>query len=353
MNVRPARFIDIGINLLDDMFKGKYNGSQKHQSDFEQILERAKTFNVVSMIITAGMEHEVVEAAELARKLGVFCTAGTHPTRCNEWKKNGASPEAYLSRLKANITKYRDVVVAVGECGLDYDRLFFCDKETQLQFFPPQILVAAEFKLPLFLHDRNTDDDFFKICQAHRKEIETCGGGVVHSFTGTEEHLKRLLEFGFYISVNGCSFKEEWQLDVAKKIPLNRLMLETDGPYCQVKNTHASSKLLASCAKMLQDDKVDQILGIPAVEPVAMKPEKFQLGAPVKSRCEPFEITKVFKIMYCLRKDELIGGPSQLAEMCYANTVRLFGDRFNNNSKPAATTTNTAATTASPAAVSK
>lgn len=331
--MKSARFIDIGINLLDDMFKGRYNGSQKHPSDFEQILERAKKFNVISMVITAGMEEETIEAAELARKLGVFSTAGTHPTRCNEWKKNGASPALYLQRLKANIDKYRDVIVAIGECGLDYDRLFFCDKATQLQFFPPQIQLAAEYKLPLFLHDRNTGDDFFDICRKHKTEIAAAGGGVVHSFTGTAEHLERLLEFGFYISVNGCSFKDDWQLEVAKKIPLNRLLLETDGPWCQIKNTHASMALLNSCAKMLKEDKVDEVLGLPvdnnnnSGEPVATKPEKFQSGFPVKGRCEPYEITKVFKVMYCLRREEL-AGPLMLAEMVYANTVRLFGDRF-------------------------
>jgi len=322
-----ARFIDIGINLLDDMFKGKYHGSQKHASDFTQILDRAKQFNVTSMIITAGMEEETIEAAELARSLGIFSTAGTHPTRCNEWTKDGQSPDMYLQRLKKNIEKYRDVIVAIGECGLDYDRLFFCTKEQQLKFFPPQILVAAEYKLPLFLHDRNTGDDFFKICTEHKKDIETAGGGCVHSFTGTAEHLSRLLELGFYISVNGCSFKEEWQLEVAKKIPLNRLMIETDGPWCQIKNTHASMALLKSCEKMLKEDKVDEMLGISSEEPAAMKPEKFKAGSPVKSRCEPYEITKVFKVMYCLRRDE-VAGPLQLAQMIEANTYRLFGQKL-------------------------
>lgn len=333
--VRPApiSFVDVGINLLDGMFKGVYHGKRCHPSDFAQVMERARKFHVSQMIITAGMQEECVEAAELARELGAFCTMGTHPTRCNEFLKLAPTPEEYLNRLRQLIVKNRDVVVAVGECGLDYDRLHFCGKDTQLRFFPPQILLAAELKLPLFLHDRNTGDDFFRICEQYKNEIAAAGGGVVHSFTGTADHLQRIQEAGFYVSVNGCSFKEDWQLDVARKIALDRLLIETDGPWCEIKPTHASHSLLQSAPQLVAD--VKRALALPD-EPVARKVERFEPGCPVKSRCEPWEVSRVFAVMYVLRHDE-VAGPAHLAQMIMANTRRLFGDKVGKPMVPRAT----------------
>ena len=94
----------------------------------------------------------------------------------------------------------------------------------------------------MYLHSRNCKDDFVNIVSKNRDRFP---GGVVHSFTGCKEELEYLLDMDLYIGVNGCSLKTEENLEVTKLIPLDRIMLETDSPYCEIRNTHASRKFLA------------------------------------------------------------------------------------------------------------
>ncbi len=84
---------------------------------------------------------------------------GCHPTRCLEFDSNPDGADAYLRDLEKIIRDNRDKVVAVGECGLDYDRLQFCDAETQRKFFARQLKLASASGLPLFLHCRNAASD--------------------------------------------------------------------------------------------------------------------------------------------------------------------------------------------------
>ena len=91
----------------------------------------------------------------------------------------------------------------------------------------------------MYLHSRSTKGDFSRIVKENRHKFST---GVVHSFTGDIEEMKELVDMGLYIGVNGCSLKTEENLEMVKKIPLERIMLETDCPYCDIRNSHASSK---------------------------------------------------------------------------------------------------------------
>lgn len=153
-----ASFIDVGANLLDGMFlKGEYNGgSQKHPPDLDQVLGRAWDAGLSHIIITAGNLDEARRALELAatdRRL--FSTVGVHPTRCGEFAKNEeGGPEMYmdaLMELAKDGQKAGGKVVAIGECGLDYDRLHFCDKAEQMEGFERQFALANETHLPMFL----------------------------------------------------------------------------------------------------------------------------------------------------------------------------------------------------------
>jgi len=149
-------FIDVGANLLDGMFQGEYNGSRKHAPDLEQVLARAWEAGLSHIIITAGNLDEARKALELAgsdRRL--FSTVGVHPTRCGEFARNEeGGPGPYMDallELARDGQKAGGKVVAIGECGLDYDRLHFCDKAEQLEGFERQFGLAKETGLPMFL----------------------------------------------------------------------------------------------------------------------------------------------------------------------------------------------------------
>lgn len=120
-------------------------------------------------------------------------------------------------------------VVAFGEIGLDYDRLFLASKEAQLRAFEQQLDLAIEIQLPLFLHMRAASDDFQKLLAPRLGRLPK--RGLVHSFTGSAEEMRSLVDQGFDIGINGCSMKTEENVEVVKQIPLERIQIETDGPW--------------------------------------------------------------------------------------------------------------------------
>ena len=105
--------------------------------------------------------------------------------------------------------------------------------------FPFHFDLAQKYSLPMYLHSRACKDDFLKIVWENRYKFPT---GVVHSYTGDEEELKSLIELDLFIGVNGCSLKTKENVDIVKMIPLDWIMLETDCPYCEIRNTHVCSK---------------------------------------------------------------------------------------------------------------
>jgi len=117
----------------------------------------------------------------------------------------------------------------------------------------------------MYLHSRNTDNDFYTIVKENRHKFTT---GVVHSFTETTDVLQQYLSLDLYIGVNGCSLKTKENIETVKAIPLDRIMLETDSPYCDVKSSHESFKLIKT--------KFDRI-----------KKEKMKPGLLCKDRNEP------------------------------------------------------------------
>lgn len=136
-----------------------------------------------------------------------------------------------IQELKKLAIESRDAgfAVAFGEIGLDYDRLFLSQKEPQLKYFEAQLDLAVELQMPLFLHSRAASEDFERLIGAKLPQLPR--GGLVHSFTGTMEEMNRLVALGLDIGVNGCSMKTEENLEVVKAVPLERLQIETDGPW--------------------------------------------------------------------------------------------------------------------------
>ena len=96
--------------------------------------------------------------------------------------------EDYQARIESTIEEFKDrsKLVAIGECGLDYDRFNYADKETQHLAFPFHFDLAEKYNLPMYLHSRATEGDFTRIVKEHRDKFPT---GVVHSYTGDKEEL--------------------------------------------------------------------------------------------------------------------------------------------------------------------
>lgn len=178
----------------------------------------------------------------------LYFTMGCHPTRCNEFEPD---PDKYYSQLCAAIDENRNKIVAIGECGLDYDRLHFCPADVQKKYFERQLDLVVKYQLPLFLHCRNSFEDFYDIIQRNLSKITN--GGVVHSFDGTIEEAKKLIELGFYIGINGCSLKTAEQLKVVAEIPNERILVETDCPWCAIRPSHAGTFSVVSARVRIVD----------------------------------------------------------------------------------------------------
>ncbi|XP_057951205.1 uncharacterized protein LOC131145995 isoform X2 [Malania oleifera] len=288
--------------LTDGMFKGIYNGKQCHKSDILTVLARAWNAGVERIIVTGGSLEESKEALAIAETDGrLFCTVGVHPTRCKEFEETG-DPDRHFQALlllaKEGIEKGK--VVAIGECGLDYDRLHFCPSEIQKKYFEKQFELADATKLPMFLHMRAAAEDFCEILERNKNKFTA---GVTHSFTGSADDRDKLLSFSnLFIGVNGCSLKTAENLDVVKSIPLERMMIETDSPYCEIKNTHAGINFV----KSLWSSK---------------KKEKYDQECLVKGRNEPCLVRQVLEVVSGCKG---ISNIDQLSKTLYHNTCRVF-----------------------------
>lgn len=236
-----------------------------------------------------------------------YATVGVHPCSTRDFDSHRGGPDVLIQELRTmvNHAKQDGTAVAFGEIGLDYDRLFLSPKETQLKYFESQLALAIELQMPLFLHSRACHEDFERIVRANLDKLPK--RGLVHSFTGTLEEMQSLVAMGFDVGVNGCSLKTEENLAVVKEIPLDRMQIETDGPWCEIRPSHASSQYLKD-------------YGGPAM-PKGVKKEKWQSGLMVKGRNEPVAITQVAHVIARVK-----GVTTQ--EVCAAawhNSITMFG----------------------------
>jgi TatD DNase family protein len=206
--------IDIGANLTHDSF----------DADRDDVIRRALSAGIEKMILTGSSDkasHDAVALAEQRPEI-FHATAGVHPHHAGDYN---ATVHANLLTLTS-----RAVVVAVGECGLDYYR-DLSPRDRQRLAFERQVEIAIDSGLPLFLHQRDAHEDFLAILKPVAKQLS---GGVAHCFTGGIEELQAYLEIGLYIGVTGwiCDERRGADLvDVVRHIPLDRLMIETDAPY--------------------------------------------------------------------------------------------------------------------------
>ena len=217
--------IDIGVNLTNARF----------DKDRAAVIERAKLANIQGLLVTGTNVTESEKALSLCHDFPQFlaCTAGVHPHDADNVADN------YLAQLSA-LAKYKQVK-AIGECGLDFNRNF-SSPQNQQNVFAQQVALASEVKLPLFLHQRDAFEAWLDILKPF---IDNVPAMVTHCFTGDLSQLKKCLDYDMYVGITGwiCDERRGQPLqDIAKYIPLERLLIETDAPYLTPRNIRPKPK---------------------------------------------------------------------------------------------------------------
>ncbi len=213
--------IDIGVNLLHPQFA----------ADRQAVLDRARSAGVERMLITATDLPMAAAAVSLCKGTDdLFCTAGVHP---HDAKDAPTDPEALREQLR--LLARESAVRAIGETGLDFNRNF-SPPDVQRRVFETQLGLAGELGLPVFVHDRDSDGAVYEALARHADRLP---GMVVHCFTGSGEDLDRYLALGCAIGITGwiCDRKRGGELRaLVGRIPLNRLLIETDAPFLLPQN---------------------------------------------------------------------------------------------------------------------
>ncbi|KAL3105674.1 hypothetical protein niasHT_021557 [Heterodera trifolii] len=212
------KLVDIGANL----------GHPSFQPDFADVLNRAKKAGIVKLLITGASEAITDEAAKLASKEPGFLyyTAGVHPHDAKDFDDGRT-----LDFLRFHLTT-NSQCVAVGECGLDFNRNF-SPRDQQLRVFEAQVQLACDLGKPLFIHEREAHQEMVAILSRHSNSLPPT---VIHCFTGTEIEAKQYMDMGLYIGLTGFLWKDR-AVDGVKHalrqrtIRMDRLLLETDAPY--------------------------------------------------------------------------------------------------------------------------
>jgi TatD DNase family protein len=206
--------VDIGLNLSSD----------RYDSDRATVVERALAAGVDRLILTGTSVAESAEVVRLAREHAPHCraTVGVHPHDARHLDAAG------LAALRGLLEE--PGVVAVGETGLDFNRML-SPAADQERAFEWQIGLAGESGLPLFLHERDASSRELAILRATRDQWRD---GVLHCFTGSREALFAYLDLGLHIGITGwiCDERRGQALaGLVREIPRDRLLLETDGPW--------------------------------------------------------------------------------------------------------------------------
>ena len=195
---------------------------KQFDSDRDQVIDRAVSVDV-GHIITVGID---IISSQNAVKLttrypSIFATIGIHPHNADNVNKNDLEQITLMAQ--------HDKIIAIGEIGLD----FFRNRSTrknQIEVFTQQLAIAISLNLPVVIHDREAHTETVNILSSFkRNELR----GVIHCFSGDCKLAKTFINMGYYISIPGTvTFNNASQTqDVVRRIPLNRLLLETDAPF--------------------------------------------------------------------------------------------------------------------------
>ncbi|KAF4031122.1 RNA 3'-terminal phosphate cyclase domain-containing protein [Phytophthora infestans] len=254
-------FVDIGANLTSGQFR----------RDLPQVLHRAKQTGVETIVITGTSVSESRSALQLAKHhtassgVALFSTVGVHPHDAKSFNESST-----IAEMRSIITgEDGHLVVAVGECGLDFNR-DYSPRDAQVKAFRDQVALACELKMPLFVHEREAHEALVEVLQPFL-DSRTLPPTVIHCFTGQESELRKYLDMGFYIGLTGFLCMESRGLvvkNMVPRLPIDRLMIETDAPYmypysegrqkkrarCEPKDVAAVAQTLARCYGITEDE---------------------------------------------------------------------------------------------------
>ncbi|KCV71274.1 hypothetical protein H696_02221 [Fonticula alba] len=361
------KMIDIGINLCDQQYRGMNRGRQQRPGDLPVMLQRGWDAGVDRAYATAGSLRDLLTSLRICvDEPRLMTTAGVHPSSSKDAvaarpDMRSGKPETYeglfpghydvsllapyarieqesgharmnnyfraldallaadqeqMAHSLANGLPAHRKIIAVGECGLDYDRLRHTTKNIQKDVFMRHFDLSEKYRLPMFLHSRNSCDDFLSIMKQNLHRVP--GGGVVHSFTGSWEEAKQLIELGLFLGVNGCSLKTEDNLQTVRRIPLELLLLETDGPWCMIRRSHAGYHLIRSHYPQTRPESATHPLSVvrDRVELVHMNPV-LEVVTAIRHPDGP----EAYQLLSDEEKD---AAERALAHQVFLNTLRLF-----------------------------
>jgi TatD DNase family protein len=212
---------DIGANLTHASFR----------EDLDAVLARARAAHVDTIVVTGTSVEDSRHAADLAATHGLYATAGVHPHHARDCSEQTIPALRELAQ--------HPKIVAIGECGLDFNRNYSPHPD-QEKWFVAQLELAAELGKPLFLHSRDAHPRFAEILRNLR-----VGKAVAHCFTGEADELRAYLDLGLHIGITGWINDERRGLhlrEVVKGIPANRLMIESDAPYLMPRDIKPAPK---------------------------------------------------------------------------------------------------------------
>lgn len=187
----------------------------------EDIIKNALDNGVEKLIVPAAYPTDIKVVKELAQKYeNVYGLLGVHPSEVKGWNDD------LIDKIKEYSKSSK--IVGIGEIGLDYywDKSF---NDLQKEVFIKQIKLANELNFPISVHDREAHKDTFDILTEYNKNFAV----VMHCFSGSVEFMKECVKQGWYIAIGGVvTFKKAIKMkEVAKEVPLDKLLLETDAPY--------------------------------------------------------------------------------------------------------------------------
>jgi TatD DNase family protein len=226
--------------------------------DADQVITDAKAHRVSKMICVGVSIEDSQKAVDFAgRHENIWAAVGAHPHDGADFLDHPDGAEL-LNKLSKN-----DKVVAIGEIGLDYFHEY-TPREKQIDVLSKQLEMGVKTGLPFVFHVRDAWEDFWRTLDLYPNIT-----GVIHCFSAHEEQLREILDRGFYVGLNGIMTftKDGKQLEAAKKVPLDKLLLETDAPFltpkpyrgkrCEPKHVVTTAEFLAGLRGEKLEDLAD------------------------------------------------------------------------------------------------